>query len=200
MPISTDWSIYDSTLVYTLLGATKAWARVTKISDESSHLVDLKLNELIAGCESGALPYKSSIRGATGIQDHFGGFKAIGRYTHWPKCEVEQNDLKAFFDKRGEKPPFLFPESRDDLEAERTNPKLTENNASIREEVLEAALAILAKYPDECRSKDGKVMAAKIGKLIEQKAPEIWPSKGQPPRESGTIDKLICKAISRLKE
>jgi len=49
-----------------------------------------------------------------------------------------------------------------------------ERFASAREQVLKAALALVVHYPEECRSKDGRISGAGIVRMIEQKSPLWW--------------------------
>lgn len=75
----------------------------------------------------------------------------------------------------------------------------TEVNASKREAILGAALAVLAKYPDQCRSGTGNVQGSKIAKLIEEKSPILFKSNdGIPPFEPAGVAKTINKWIKSL--
>lgn len=71
--------------------------------------------------------------------------------------------------------------------------------AIVREDILSACLAVLAKYPEECRNKDGKVTATALRECLDKNAGKFWPESGSPPQEVGTVEKLICRALNRIK-
>jgi len=47
-------------------------------------------------------------------------------------------------------------------------------NADKRAQVLRAALAVLAHYPEECRTKEGKVVATRLAGAVENYGYKIW--------------------------
>jgi len=82
-------------------------------------------------------------------------------------------------------------------EAANTKPKTPGNitaSAQKREAVLGAALAILATFPEQCRTKTGTVQGTKITKLIEEKSPFLFKySRGEPPLSPDAITREINK-------
>lgn len=71
-------------------------------------------------------------------------------------------------------------------------------NAAIREKIAWACLAVLAKYPDECRGASGKVMATKLRDCLDRNAIKFWPDTGSPDRSAGAIEKMISKALAMI--
>jgi hypothetical protein len=65
-----------------------------------------------------------------------------------------------------------------------------ERHAQNREQVLGAAFAVLAKWPDECRDARGEPVASKIANLIEAKANLFWPNTGPPLAVDSIADHL----------
>lgn len=66
-----------------------------------------------------------------------------------------------------------------------------------REEVLSAGLALLSRFPDQCRGKDGRVIATKLATLIDQKYRTFWPESECPPLELRTIEDLLRSALRK---
>lgn len=62
----------------------------------------------------------------------------------------------------------------------------TEYNAGKREQVLGAAVAVLAKWPEECRDKKGEPVASKIAAMVDAKAELFW-HDAQPPLATDSI-------------
>jgi hypothetical protein len=62
----------------------------------------------------------------------------------------------------------------------------TEQNAQKREQVLGAAFAVLAKWPEECRDGKGEPVASKIAAMVDAKADLFW-SDAQPPLATDSI-------------
>ncbi len=77
----------------------------------------------------------------------------------------------------------------------------TERWAKDREQILGAAFALLAKYPDECRDKKGKLLASKIASLIEAKASLFWPDTQPPLKVDSIADHLRewLKKVNNMK-
>jgi hypothetical protein len=71
-----------------------------------------------------------------------------------------------------------------------------EHNAQKRQKVLEAALAILAAFPDQCRKGD-KVSPAEIARIMEEKSP-IWFGNEDIPLSERGVRELISSAIKTL--
>ncbi|MCG9729162.1 hypothetical protein L1D44_04795 [Shewanella sp. Isolate13] len=65
----------------------------------------------------------------------------------------------------------------------------TARNASAREEVLQFALYLLKKFPDQCTT------IPQWAELIDEKAPLKWPETGVPPLARATVEKLLRKSI-----
>lgn len=76
-------------------------------------------------------------------------------------------------------------------------PGRAEYYAKNREEVLGAALSILAQYRPQCVSSKGKVQGAKIAKLIESKAGLFWPDLQDPPLDRETMPKIINEWLKK---
>ena len=76
-------------------------------------------------------------------------------------------------------------------------PGRAEGYAKDREEVLGAALAVLAQYRDKCVTSTGTIKGAKITKLVIDKAPLFWPSTHEPPLEPETIPKIINEWLKK---
>lgn len=66
------------------------------------------------------------------------------------------------------------------------------STAEAREQVLGAALAAMASFPERCRS------AAGIRRVIEDNAPLIWSDAGKPPLAAGEIEALLAPWLRRL--
>lgn len=76
-------------------------------------------------------------------------------------------------------------------------PAKSEGYAKNREEVLGAALSVLAQYRDQCVTSTGTIKGAKIAKLVIDKATLFWPSTHEPPLESETIPKIINEWLKK---
>jgi hypothetical protein len=74
----------------------------------------------------------------------------------------------------------------------------SENNALKREQILGAALSVLANWPEQCKNGQGKVEATKVRKLIEEKALLFWKETGDPPLSSETIEREIRKWLNTV--
>jgi hypothetical protein len=75
-----------------------------------------------------------------------------------------------------------------------------ERHAQNREQVVGAAFAVLAMWPDQCRDSNGKPVASKIADLIEAKANLFWPDSTPPLTVDSIADHLrdwMKKANSR---
>jgi len=64
--------------------------------------------------------------------------------------------------------------------------------ASKREEILGAALAVIAKYPDECRNKRGILGGSNIAKLIDDHSYALFGTT-DPPKARDGMENLINK-------
>ena len=73
----------------------------------------------------------------------------------------------------------------------------SERNAQTREQVLAAAFALLANYPNQCESR-GKISVPQIVRLMEEKSPILF-QEGDLPLASRTAEDLLRKAIKTLK-
>lgn len=72
-----------------------------------------------------------------------------------------------------------------------------ERFAKTREEVMGAALSVLAKWPDQCQSSSRKFVAAKIAALIDEKALLFWPLTGNPPLGREKIERNISEWLKK---
>ncbi|QBJ63535.1 hypothetical protein [Pseudoalteromonas sp. DL-6] len=79
-------------------------------------------------------------------------------------------------------------------------PGRAEVYAKDREEVLGAALAVLAQYRNQCVTSTGTIKGAKIAKLVIDKAPLFWPSTHEPPLENETIPKIINEWLKKVQD
>jgi len=73
-------------------------------------------------------------------------------------------------------------------------------NAKHREEVLGAALSVLAAFPEQCKSNEGKIMGSKIKTMIEEKAPLFWPDTQESPLKSDGISRLVNEWLKKTVE
>ncbi len=64
--------------------------------------------------------------------------------------------------------------------------------ADAREQVLGAALAALASFPERCRD------AAGICRAIEDNARLIWPDTAKPPLPAAEVERLVTRWLRRL--
>lgn len=69
-----------------------------------------------------------------------------------------------------------------------------ERFAVIREKIAWACFAVLAKYPEECRDSNGKVVATKVRECMDKRTSKYWPD-GSPTRQPDTIERNIRKAL-----
>ena len=75
-----------------------------------------------------------------------------------------------------------------------------ERFAKGREQVLGAAVSVMAKWPELCRNKSNKIEATKIRELIDQKGKLFWRDTGQPPFSAEGIERLIREWINKTGE
>jgi hypothetical protein len=61
-----------------------------------------------------------------------------------------------------------------------------ERHAQNREQILGAAFAVLAKWPEDCRDAKGEPVASKIAAMVDAKADLFWPD-AQPPLATDSI-------------
>lgn len=74
-----------------------------------------------------------------------------------------------------------------------------ERHAVKREQILQAALAVLAAYPDQCLNDKKEISATRITNIIEEKSP-VWFGEDDIPLSRSNMEKLIRKAINTLKK
>ncbi len=70
-----------------------------------------------------------------------------------------------------------------------------EINACKREQVLGAAVCVLAKWPDQCK-RGGRINASAIARLIDEYSHRWWKEEGQPPL---SINEMTRKISNWLK-
>lgn len=71
----------------------------------------------------------------------------------------------------------------------------TEINAQKREQILGAAMSVLANWPEQCRNSAGKFEATKIATRIDEKSLLYWPKTGEPPLSREKMEREISKWI-----
>lgn len=99
--------------------------------------------------------------------------------------EIPENMLKA-----------QYPDSFELEDPDKKPHGNTEVNARKREAVLGASIAVLAEFPDQCRSGSGKVMGSKIAALIEEKSLVLFKQyDGTPPLSPEKIAREINKYL-----
>jgi hypothetical protein len=74
----------------------------------------------------------------------------------------------------------------------------TEINTKNKAEVLGAALAVLSKWPDECKHKNGNFAASKIAEKIEAEARLFWPDKDRAPLKVETMAEHINEWLKKV--
>jgi hypothetical protein len=75
-----------------------------------------------------------------------------------------------------------------------------ERFAKNREEVLGAAVAVLAKFPGQCKNSLDKFEATKIAQLIDDKGKLFWPETGNPPLSRDKMERVISKWLKAIGE
>ena len=77
----------------------------------------------------------------------------------------------------------------------------TESNASKREEILGAALAVMAALPEDCKTSTGSFRGSEIANLIDQKSFAIFDNEdGEPPLGKRQASELINKWLNISKK
>ena len=102
---------------------------------------------------------------------------------------VKQDELEAFNKAHGI--PTEIEDSESDTVGDCKINKHSERHAVNREQILGAAVSILARFPDACKSNNGKVQATKIRVQIEEKAQLFWEDSHEPPLTTSVIDELL---------
>jgi len=108
---------------------------------------------------------------------------------------VKKDELDAFNKKHGIHTELEKSQLGTDGETKTNN--YSERHAANREQILGAALSVLAQYPNECKNKKGKIVAAKICTLIDEKAPLFWESTGEPPLSVNVMTRHISEWIKK---
>ncbi len=75
-----------------------------------------------------------------------------------------------------------------------------ERHAKNREEVLGAALSVLAAWPEKCRYSNGKINASAIAELVIEKGYQFWHENGEPPLKKDKISRLVSDWIGKVKQ
>lgn len=73
-----------------------------------------------------------------------------------------------------------------------------ERYSGYREQILGAALSVIAHWPEQCKNNSGKFEAAKIAKLVDAKSFLFWPKTGDPPLTLQKMERVISKWINRV--
>lgn len=102
-------------------------------------------------------------------------------------------DFKHYSDIPESYLPSWFP---DKFKSETKKPGVTEANASKREEILGAAVAVIANFPDQCMWGE-KISGKRVYELINDKSP-LWWDSGEPPLKDEAAIKLINKWLKTL--
>ena len=79
-----------------------------------------------------------------------------------------------------------------------SNTKNAERYGNGREQILGAALAVLASYPDRCKTRTGKIMGAKIAKIVFEKEPLFF-EEGEPPMNEESASRLINSWLKKTR-
>lgn len=79
-----------------------------------------------------------------------------------------------------------------------SKPALVEHNARKREQVLAAALSLLAAFPDQCKGRGNCVSAQKLAELVADKAPLFWESR-EPPLTIDTMTRMFRGWLKKAK-
>ncbi|MDO9269313.1 MAG: hypothetical protein Q7T96_09400 [Methylobacter sp.] len=103
-------------------------------------------------------------------------WRKLGRY--YPACGLPENSILVVRTEALRGLEQLL--SEDENENTTDNPAIKSNghkerHAQNREQILGAAFAVLAKWPDKCRDTKGEPVASKIANLVEAKANLFWP-------------------------
>jgi hypothetical protein len=72
-----------------------------------------------------------------------------------------------------------------------------ERYAVNREQILGAAMSVIANYSAQSRNSNGKVEATKVRTLIEDKSPLFWESQSEPPMKTEGIERLIREWLKK---
>lgn len=112
-------------------------------------------------------------------------------YPQFKDLFIKRDDFFAFSTRKKIKVSIENQSFSDDNLYSSKRPGRAEAYAKNREQVLGAALSILARYRNKCVTTQGKIQGAKIAKLIEDKAGLFWPDLQEPPLERETIPKII---------
>ena len=104
--------------------------------------------------------------------------------------------LISYANMRQVKPLFLFNDTSSTEQNKKNAPHGNiEANSKKREEILGAALFVLANFREDCIDSNGKVVATKTRSLIESKWEQCPSDIKSPPLATGGIEKLIGKWI-----
>lgn len=87
--------------------------------------------------------------------------------------------------------------SKSDLNESDKQKRNTTHHAQKREEILQASLAVLAEFPERCRT-NGKVSASAIAQVLEEKSPILFESGDVPLSPERTV-KVIRQALKKAK-
>lgn len=153
-----------------------------------------------------------SIKDSLGIsQETFlNAYKYLNDFTHLVgTSDINEEDARILlgeslgeFNKFSEIPESMlrsrFPNDFDIVDPNKKNHGNTQVHAAKREKILGAAIAVMAKYPDKCRSATSKrVVGNKVAEVIDQKS-GLFFKEGDPPYSRDTISREINKWIKFL--
>lgn len=108
-----------------------------------------------------------------------------------PEAVIHFNSIEAFLANRARQWfPQLF-ESKPTKDKTHGNAEL---NAEKREQVLGAAIAVMANFPDQCK-RGGSYSGTRIATVIDQKMELWWPNEEEPPLAISTMTKMISQHL-----
>ncbi len=104
---------------------------------------------------------------------------------------IRTSDITTFLDEVNISTTKLKPLSGSSVRPERSS-----KNNQKREEILKAALYVLANFPDQCATKSTKkVSGSKIANIICEKSPLFWPKTGETPFGQEAIARLVNSGL-----
>ena len=117
--------------------------------------------------------------------------------TNWT---FQPHDFLTWTEPYVELPEALKPEATSSAVGQRsTNLGRAKAHAIKREQILGAAIAVMAAHPDECRRKsEGPWVAARIADSINENSFRLWPECKVPPLTHNTMAQLISEWLRKL--
>lgn len=183
-----DYSVFDLRSYFTLEEAGKAWCEITYITPENEYRLVMICGEISTAILHGELPAKipSTVTGnVESNREYHGQFTAQDIMG----AMITKEDLKAWAIKRGVKPKFLFPETRNqeptlaasDVAAIVAEAPIHANQKRITTWKTEAQM-IWNKHPEYTQ---GQVAAIIVANMLEN-------------QKGGYSEKAVIRAIATL--